>query len=267
MRTIFLLTFIAFTGFLYGQNVGIGTAIPASKLEIQGDFRLSSSPSNYVNFALPASSQTTSYILPINAGQNGQLLQTNGTGTLGWTWGDAGNWSNVYAYQTSGTFTIPAGVTKIMVECVGGGGNNIPGSPGSFLVGGGGGGGGYAKGIFTVIPGTIYTVTVGIGGTGQTNSSLATSGGTSSFGSLIVAYGGGGGNYINAGLGGGGQYGIGAIIINGEQGNSGIWLSTAWNLSSGGLNASNVSAVLSGMVAREPGNGGKGGGPFGGHGG
>lgn len=84
MRTIFLLTFIAFTGFLYSQNVGIGTAIPAAKLEVQGDFRISGSPSNYVNFTLPASSQTTNYILPASTGTNGQFLQTDGTGTLSW---------------------------------------------------------------------------------------------------------------------------------------------------------------------------------------
>lgn len=84
MRRIFLLAFIGFTSFLYSQNVGIGTAVPAAKLEVRGDFRLSGSSSNYVNFTLPASSQTTNYILPTSTGTNGQFLKTDGTGTLSW---------------------------------------------------------------------------------------------------------------------------------------------------------------------------------------
>ena len=94
MQRIFLLLFIGFTSFLYSQNVGIGTAIPASKLEVRGDFRLSGSPSNYVNFTLPASSQTTNYILPSSTGTNGQFLKTDGTGSLSWSSMQPNSWDN-----------------------------------------------------------------------------------------------------------------------------------------------------------------------------
>lgn len=87
MRTLFLLLLSTLFGILYAQNIGIGTPIPAAKLEVRGDFRLSNSASNYVNFALPASSQTTNYTLPASAGTNGQFLQTDGTGALSWVSG------------------------------------------------------------------------------------------------------------------------------------------------------------------------------------
>ena len=68
-------------------------------------------------------------------------------------------------YTSSGTFTPPAGITNITVECWGGGGaggsawktNGATGNAG----GGGGGGGAYAKKLSVpVTPGTPYTVTI-----------------------------------------------------------------------------------------------------------
>ena len=61
-------------------------------------------------------------------------------------------------FTSSGTFTVPAGVTSITAELVGAGGN------GGFNGGGGGGGGGYARGTFTVSPGTTISIVVGDGG-------------------------------------------------------------------------------------------------------
>jgi len=75
-------------------------------------------------------------------------------------------------FQASGTFIVPANITKLRVRVLGaggGGGNNKSG----------GGGGGYADGVFTVTPGTSYTVTVGVGGAGG---ATGTAGGTSSSG-------------------------------------------------------------------------------------
>ena len=100
----------------------------------------------------------------------------------------------IQIYSTSGTFTVPAGVTSIQVEAWGGGGAG-GGATKNSSGGGGGAGGGYVKNTaFTVVPGTIYTINVGTGGLGTTGSGGA--GGASWFQSstTIKAVGGNGGN-------------------------------------------------------------------------
>src|SRR5579859_1695498 len=67
-----------------------------------------------------------------------------------------GQWQT---FQSSGTFTVPAGITQIRVRVVGGGGGGA--STGSAR---GGGGGEYAHGTFNVSSGSPYTVTIGAGG-------------------------------------------------------------------------------------------------------
>ena len=125
----------------------------------------------------------------------------------------AAGFMNMQVFNSSGSFTIPIGVTKIMVEAWGGGG----GAWGSGL---GGGGGGYGKDIFTVIPGTTYLVTIGIGGSKlpPPATSGASSGGTTSFGSLISATGGSGGGDWGAPGAVAGGWSSAAININGGNG-------------------------------------------------
>jgi hypothetical protein len=82
-----------------------------------------------------------------------------------------------YTYTTSGTFTVPAGVISVTVECWGGGGG------GSTITttgrrGGGGGGGAFASGVVTVIPGNSYSVVVGTGGNANTAGNNSTFNGT-----------------------------------------------------------------------------------------
>ncbi len=122
-------------------------------------------------------------------------------------------------FSTVGTssFTIPAGVTKIIVEVWGGGGDGGSGG------GGGGGGGGYGKDIFNVIPGTIYNVTVGgASGTSSFGALISATGGNSGSGCCIGGEGGtstatfnisggSGEQYANAGFGFGGSAGHGGI--------------------------------------------------------
>ncbi len=103
-------------------------------------------------------------------------------------------------FSTSGTFTVPAGVTSIQVEAWGGGGAG-GGATGNPSGGGGGAGGGYVKNTsLTVIPGTTYTVTVGTGGLGSTGAGGA--GNSSWFGSTatLLAVGGNGGNSASGNL-------------------------------------------------------------------
>lgn len=110
--------------------------------------------------------------------------------------GDFGN-RLFSTFQSSGNFTVPTGVTSIRVRVFGGGG-------GGKSTGGGGGGGGHAYGTFTVTPATVYAVTIGAAGTGGAS---PTAGGTSSFGVLLSATGGGAGGTGTGGAGGTGTGG------------------------------------------------------------
>lgn len=115
-------------------------------------------------------------------------------------------------FTSNGTFTVPAGVTSVQIEMVGAGGS------GGNNGGGGGGGGGYAKGTFTVVPGTNHTVTVGAGGSGTA---------TSISGFSITATAGGDGTFVaNPAVGGGGTGGVGSggtVNHTGGAGGGGYW--------------------------------------------
>ena len=120
---------------------------------------------------------------------------TNGAGTI--TIAASGGQVYSAAYDTSTTWVAPTGVTRVRVWCIGGGGGG--GSNGSCTATPqSGGAGGVAIGVYTVTPGTTYTVTVGAGGAGQTTTGNGSSGGTSSFGPagspVISATGGAGGS-------------------------------------------------------------------------
>ena len=124
-------------------------------------------------------------------------------------------------FTSSGTFTVPDGVTRIDVFCVGGGqGGGAGGKYSSSLshYAGSGGCGGFTttKKSISVTPGAKYAVTVGAGGTQRG------AGGTSSFGSLCSAAGGGtAASYglPNGGAGGGAGY-EGTMSANGGAGGS-----------------------------------------------
>lgn len=65
-------------------NVGIGTTSPGSTLDVKGTIRLSGATSGYVGLAPAAAAGSTTYTLPSGDGSNGQVLSTNGSGTLSW---------------------------------------------------------------------------------------------------------------------------------------------------------------------------------------
>jgi hypothetical protein len=71
-------------------NVGIGTTSAGSKLDVKGTLRLSGSTSGYVGLAPAAAAGSTTYTLPSADGTNGQLLSTNGSGTLSWSTASGG---------------------------------------------------------------------------------------------------------------------------------------------------------------------------------
>ncbi|MBC8172645.1 MAG: T9SS type A sorting domain-containing protein [Chitinophagales bacterium] len=115
------------------------------------------------------------------------------------------------AFTSSGSFTVPAGVTLITVEVLGAGGS------GGINGTGGGGGGGYASGEYAVTPLEILAVTIGEPGDGSDE-------GTTSVSDLISATGGENGVSVpNPEIGGGGEGGVGSggNISNYNGGNGG----------------------------------------------
>jgi hypothetical protein len=102
--------------------------------------------------------------------------------------------NNLLLITAGQNFTIPAGVNKIRVMAVGGGGAGGPcdtTGPNQCSVGAGGNAGSYVTEIFNVVPGQSYYATIGAGGT--PNGGSGGTGGSTSFGSLLTATGGKGG--------------------------------------------------------------------------
>lgn len=166
---------------------------------------------------------------------------------------------NFVSFTTVGstTFTIPDYVYKIKITCIGAGGGA------GSRNGGGGGGGGGSIGVFSVTPGTNYTVTVGSGGasTGQATGAAGTA--SSVVGGLItiVANGGGGATAVPGGGGdslggvGGTSYG-GNINITGGYGWPGSPFTGAYG--SGGAAAFIGTNMGSPGVSASPNSGGGG---------
>ena len=128
--------------------------------------------------------------------------------------------ASVQTFTSSGTWTRPSGITKIIVEVQAGGGG-AGGSVGAstYRGGDGGGAGGYSKKFIDVSAISSETVTIGTGGSGGSGAASGSAGGTSSFGSHCSATGGSGGTYNGligpaAGVGSSGD-----VNLSGGQGN------------------------------------------------
>jgi hypothetical protein len=76
----------------------------------------------------------------------------------------AGPIGGLREYRSTGTWTAPAGVTRVLLEAWGAGGAGGPGALGAGGGGGGGGGAAYRRGVVAVVPGTTYELVVGEGG-------------------------------------------------------------------------------------------------------
>ena len=78
------------------------------------------------------------------------------------------------------TWTCPAGVTSVTLGVTGADGSGAAPGTTTGQAGGGGGGGAYGKwNTVTVVPGTVYNLTVGAKG-GETHGSTGVAGGQSS---------------------------------------------------------------------------------------
>lgn len=143
--------------------------------------------------------------LPSPAGNAGRVLKAS---TSSPTWQDV---ANVQEFTSSGTWVKPEGCSVVMVELLGpggGGGSGYLGATGTARGGGGGGGGGALAVAVYRASGLAATeaVIIGSGGTGGAGRTGSTGvggaggdAGTSTFGNVLVAYGGKGGAAGQAG--------------------------------------------------------------------
>jgi hypothetical protein len=150
---------------------------------------------------------------------------------------------NGQAFTSSGTFTIPAGVTGIKVTLAGGGGGGGGTSASSTVPSGGGGNGAVGFQYFnSLTAGNTLTVTVGAAGTaGSSAGGAGGSGGTTSIASgtqtisTATATGGGGGGDQNTGT----QGASGTL--------SGCILSTPFPVTKGGYTGSQIRLPSQGL--------------------
>lgn len=182
---------------------------------------------------------------------------------------------NVVTFFTNGTYTAPGNLLYAKVEVVGGGGGGggADGNGAGVSAGCGGSGGTYSMSILSAATiGASQTVTIGAGGPGGTGSASGSLGGISSFGSLVTAPGGQGGQgqanttifakqatarsfggtgqITITGSGGEGSFGQSSLALSGSGGSS--------HFGSGGTAIPTVSAGADGNQGSGYGSGGSG---------
>jgi hypothetical protein len=169
--------------------------------------------------------------------------------------------AGIRSFSGTGSFIVPAGISRLEVELWGGGSGSFASSPGTPS--GGGSGGGYARRrIQGLTPGLVIDVVVGNGGAaGATGGASPGPGGTTSFGQYVSATG-GSVNYLASTtnpLFGGTPPGIGIngdLNLAGSAGQSGI-------LSQGGMGGGapmggSQNSGTTGITGTTPGGGGSG---------
>jgi uncharacterized protein (TIGR03437 family) len=176
------------------------------------------------------------------AGPTGATGVTGATGAMGAT-GPAGPTGpgNLVSFTVitavgSSTYTTPASVTALLVECIAGGGGGGGAAGGLLSAGaaGSGGSGSYARKYISSAAAS-YSVSVGNGGPGgAAGDNAGSSGGSTTFGTILTCNGGSGGpgsgaagltgSIVTGGPGGAVSSG-GDVNIGGQAGGNGVRLS------------------------------------------
>jgi len=99
-------------------------------------------------------------------------------------------------FTSNGSWTAPAGVTRILIYGMGGGAGGNGGTQGTAGAGGAGGQGGAGVSLLpyvvTVVPNTTYSITIGTGGAGAPGGGnsfrIASAGGNTIFGNSIIEW-------------------------------------------------------------------------------
>ena len=162
--------------------------------------------------------------------------------------------SQTYATLGSYSWTCPAGVTSVTVECIGGGNAGFQYEYGTSNGGGGGGGGGYAKSIRSVSPGSSYSLYVGNGNFDESSWFISTA--------TVQGTAGGRGQLNGGGSGGSGNGGTGFQLAY-SGGTGGAKSSDGYNYYGGGGGGGASSNGAGSGGSNQSGGSGGGGGPSG----
>lgn len=151
-------------------------------------------------------------------GAQGPKGDTGPTGPAGPA--GVGGFNGVQEFTATGTFTVPTGIKRVLVQLWGGGGGGgglSSSNPALAKEGGGGGGGAFTLSVLPVTPGATYAVQLGSAGAGGGAEVNGEPGGDSNFvapdGTTILLFAGGGqGGTMGASGGAGGKADSGAQV-------------------------------------------------------
>lgn len=142
----------------------------------------------------------------------------------------------------SGNFSVPAGVSSVLVSMIGGGGAGLAKIAGA--AGGGGGSGEFCLRVsLSVTPGGTVAYSVGTGGVGTTQTNPGPNGTATTFGPLVVQGGFGCPLANTDGNGGGGRGGAGGNGSAGAANSGGNAPSTSYGAGGGGSSTGSGSPV------------------------
>ncbi len=291
------------TGWVPTGNYGIttisglsGSSVTLSTLQASKDrIILTGTLSSNINLTVPAWVKTWTFVNNCTGSFLVTVKTPTGTGvplSTGQSATLVGDGTNILAdflqprlarFTSSGSFTVPVGVTTVYLSgCAGGGGGGAGGGGNASFYGSAGSGGGAGQGVIKqsvfVTPGQVIPVNVGSAGTagiGDSSGGTAASvGGVTSFGSLLTLTGGGaGGNgsttssggvpgaLNSTGYPGGSAGGDGSATTGSAMGGNGG--SCAFGGGGGGSRASSSSGYAASSAYGYGGGGGGGGGHYG----